>query len=152
MIQVRGKTESGMTYVPQTCPECQGTGKVNASSMSLSEFADEKTYAAFGFASRFSEKKKQIAEPNKPEKKEPEKEKKPEGKELSSGEGAASKLHKQSPIDWKDEPIFVDEERRKVNIKKIAGDISGENSGSFSGGDQKEKSGAWQQFMMHFRK
>ena len=152
VIQVRGKTESGMTYMPQTCPECQGTGKVNASSMSLSEFADEKTYAAFGFASRFPEKKKQIAEPNKPEKKEPEKEKKPEGKELSSGEGSASKLHKQSPIDWKDEPIFVDEERRKVNIKKIAGDISGENSGSFSGGDQKEKSGAWQQFMMHFRK
>lgn len=100
----------------------------------------------------FLRKKKQIAEPNKPEKKEPEKEKKPEGKEPSSGVGSDSKLHKQSPIDWKDEPIFVDEERRKVNIKKIAGDISGENSRSFSGREQQEKSGAWQQFMMHFRK
>lgn len=150
VIQVRGKTESGVTYMPQTCPECQGTGKVNASSMSLSEFADEKTYAAFGFASHFSGEKKQVVEPKKPEKKE----KKESIKDPSSEGGAvsASKPHKQSQIDWKDEPIFVDEERRKVNIKKIAGDISGEDSGSISGRGQKEKPGALRQFMMHFRK
>lgn len=154
VIQVRGKTESGIAYMPQTCLECQGTGTVHASAVSISGFADEKTYAAFGFASRFSEEKQQMEEQKELQRQELEtKEKRePERKESTSGAKYNSESHKRSSIDWKNEPIFVDEERRKVNIKKIAGDISAENSESFSGGKQEETSGTWKKIVRHFKK